>query len=502
MKTLFQLFSLLTLLIIYNANPSFAQNHKDIETIRVKEKRGNTYELLNNLSTLTGYMFIYDSRVVDNKKRGKIDSGDYTLEEAIKQITGNDSLSIKKEGSYILIYTPEEKKEEVIFSGEKYIRIEGRVTDRHNGDPVVFATVNPQGSSFGTITNQEGVFRLTLPDSLSERAIIFSSMGYEQRRVSLKLLTEGNVTIEMMQSVIPLQEIIIRVVDPKSVLMDALRKKSNNYSPNPVNITSFYREGIEYKENLNLSEAVLKIFKTGFSPSFSADQVKLLKMRKLTNMDGRDTLIAKLRSSINAILLLDIMKYPPDFLQYSGMEFYNFTHTDITEIDGRRVYVFSFIQKEEILDALYKGELYIDSENHALVKAVFEVNPNHIRKFADNLIVKRSKSHEIVPTKASYEVSYKQFNNFYHINHIRGDLNFKVRKRGRLFTSPLHLWFEMANCRTDTENIEKFLSDERLSRRDVFSDIEYTYDPNFWEHFNIIMPEEKIKEIVRDYNFK
>jgi hypothetical protein len=114
-------------------------------------------------------------------------------------------------------------------------------------------------------------------------------------------------------------------------------------------------------------------------------------MRKISTLGSQDTLIAKLRSTINAIILLDIMKYPTDFLQYSGMNMYNYTHTDITEIDGRRVYVFSFVQKEEIMDALFTGELYVDAQNHALVKAIFEVNPNHIRKFADNLIVRKAR---------------------------------------------------------------------------------------------------------------
>ena len=59
----------------------------------------------------------------------------------------------------------------------------------------------------------------------------------------------------------------------------------------------------------------------------------------------------------------------------------------------------------------------------------------------------------------------------------------------------------MANCKSDTENVEKFLSDQRLSTRDIFSDIQYTYDPEFWEHFNIIMQEEKIEEIIRNYKF-
>ncbi|MDX9781560.1 MAG: carboxypeptidase-like regulatory domain-containing protein [Bacteroidales bacterium] len=496
------LFVLLTVIFSLTVGLTFAQPGTTQEKFRTKTVRGTAYELLNHVSTLTGYLFVYDSKAVDNKKRGRIESGSYSIEEAVKFITQDDNLLIRKEGGYILIYKAAPVNSDKIKADEKYIRIEGRVTDRHNGEPVSFATVNPEGCSIGTITNQEGAFRLTLPDSLSERAIVFSSMGYEQRKISQKLLTESNVTIELMQSVIPLQEVIVRVVDPTTLLYQTLKNRNINYSPDPVNITAFYREGTEYKSSLILSEAVLKLFKAGLSPTFKADQVKLLKMRRQSNTAGKDTLIAKLRSTINAIHLLDIMMHYPDFLDRTGMKLYNYTHTEITEIDDRRVYVISFVQKEEILDALFQGELFIDAESQALVKAKFEVNPNHIRKFADNLIVKRSKTHDVIPVKASYEVSYKKFNGYYHISYVRGDLQFKVKKRGRMFTSPLHLWFEMANCKTDTQNVETFQSDERLSARDIFADLKYTYDPQFWEHFNIIMPEKKIEEIIGEYNFQ
>lgn len=490
-----------TIVLLIPASLS-AQNNIAEKKFRTTEIRASSYELLNRVSSITGGLFIYDSKIIDNKKRSRIRKGEYTIEDAVKEITRDSSLFIKREGEYILIYKPQPIQKQRIFSGEGYVIMEGVVKDRHTGDPVVFATVSAEGSSVGTITNQNGAFRLILSDSLASSNIVFSSMGYEQRKVSGTLLAENNITIELMQSIIPLQEIIIRVLDPKNILLDAIRKRETNYNTRPFNIVAFYREGVEFKNSLSISEAVIKFYKSGLSATFLSDQAKLLKMRKIGNISVKDTLVAKLRSTISAIITLDVMKYPTDFLQFEGMYFYNYTHTDITEIGGRRVYVFSFVQKEEVLDALFTGELYIDAENHALVKAVFEVNPNHIKKFTDNLIVRRSKTHEVIPLKARYEVSYKFYDGYYVVNHIRGDLNFKVRKKGKLFSSMLHLWFEMANCKTETENVERFISDERLSTRDVFSDIEYTYDPDFWEHFNIILPEEQIQELVRNYQFE
>ncbi len=182
----------LTLVIMSELHLS-AQNNPSDRTFKISESRGSAYDLLNKISTQTGSLFIYDSKAVDNKKRGRISRGEYTIEEAIRIITQDNSLTIKQEGEYILIYKPQQKTAERVYSGEKYVRMEGVVLDRHNGEPLVSATVSPEGGSVGTITNQEGRFRLTLPDSLAKRNILFSSMGYEQRKVSGILLTENDV---------------------------------------------------------------------------------------------------------------------------------------------------------------------------------------------------------------------------------------------------------------------------------------------------------------------
>ena len=224
-------------------------------------------------------------------------------------------------------------------------------------------------------------------------------------------------------------------------------------------------------------------------------------MRRVTNEDAKDTLVTRIKSSVNSCLLLDLAKNAPDFLLPESFSQYSYNHSDITTIDNRRVYVFSFEQNESISDPLYKGDIYIDAENFALLQASFELNPKFIEKTTDMLIIKKSRNLVITPQRVSYLVSYKPMNGKYYINHIRGDLNFKVRKVRRLFSSNLHVWFEMANCKTDTTDVVKFHNSERISTRDIFSETNFTYDENFWGNFNVILPEEKLQEIIRKYNF-
>ena len=85
----------------------------------------------------------------------------------------------------------------------------------------------------------------------------------------------------------------------------------------------------------------------------------------------------------------------------------------------------------------------------------------------------------------------------YYINHIRGDLHFKIKKRRQLFnTNILHTWFEMVTCKIDTANVNRFSRIESLPTRTVFSDTHFNYDEGFWGDFNVILPEDKLNEAI------
>lgn len=125
----------------------------------------------------------------------------------------------------------------------------------------------------------------------------------------------------------------------------------------------------------------------------------------------------------------------------------------------------------------------------------------YVRKTADDLVLKRGKNLVVTPENVAYEVSYKPFNGIYYINHIRGDLNFKVQKKNRLFSSNLHVWFELVNCKTDTKDVRRFSGSDKLPTKDIFSETSFVYDKDFWEHFNVILPEDKLRDLVQKYDF-
>ena len=479
--------------------------------IKLSKTKGTVYRLLNEVSEQSGFLFIYDSNIIDNEKIVPVKKGTYSIREAIYLITENRNLDLSVIGNHILISgKPEEAPPAPsdtvpTIKKDSFLILQGTLADKYTGLPIEAGTVGVLNTSIGSVTNSNGEFRLILPDSLNTSTIVFSHLGYELQSMETSLLAGRSCMIKLEPKVISLQEVIVRIGNPLRILREMEEKRKKNYAQFPVYFTSFYREGIERKNKfVNLTEGIFKIYKAPYSNASSSDQVKLLKMRKITSNDERDTLITKMKSGINASLMLDLIKEMPDFLTpYQNEEMYTYSSTDVVITDNRVANVISFEQKKDIHAPLYRGEIYIDSENSALLHARFEINPKYITQAAGMLVEKRSRLYKITPQKVIYTVSYKLWNGLYYINHVRGDLHFKIKKKKQLFnTFLLHAYFEMVTCKIDTSDVSRFTRNEVQPTRTIFSDTRFVYDKRFWGNFNIIPPEEKLNEAINKISSK
>jgi len=473
--------------------------------ISLARQTGTVYRLLKEVSDRSGFMFIYDSKVINNDRRVSIPQGEYTLGEAIRLITRKPELQIDVLGNHVLLRKSETPKPPAAAfvradSAEaKPLIISGSLYDLETKEPLVYASVNVINTTIGTVSNGNGEFRLVIPDSLRHSVVRFSHIGYRSRETASMLLADSPANFPLEPEAIALNEVEVRRVNPISELNGMLQRREKNYPLAPVYLTTFYREGIEYnKKTIDLSEAVLRIYKNGYLLNSGSDQVKLIRKRHVVNSQPGDTILPKMKSGIRSCLILDIMKELPDFVNMDEAQLYSYAHEDIDVVDDRLVNVISFKQKRHIEEPLYTGQLFIEDESKALEEVRFEVNPDYVDK-ATNLYVDR-KAHNLSMTleRAAYIVSYQPLisPSTYCISHIRGDIVFKVRKKGRILNRPLHFWFEMVTCKVDTLNVVPIPPDERLSTNKIFADTKHPYDRNFWENFNIILPEEKLKHTI------
>ncbi|MCD8043896.1 MAG: carboxypeptidase-like regulatory domain-containing protein [Tannerellaceae bacterium] len=464
--------------------------------VKLPGMQASRYTMLEKITEETGFLFIYDSHIFNDEQILTIPAGEYTLRKAIQRITGNQKLELQIVGNHILISLPEQHIPE-IKPEITWFTIEGKVTDPYTYAPIPFVAIGITGTSTGTITNMDGSFRLQIPDSLLSSSIRFSHLGYEPLEIENKTIANEIHSFTLEPKIISLQEVVVRLVNPKKLIEEMLEDRKLNNATSPAYLTTFYREGIENRKKLiNLTEGVFKVYKAPYHIS-GGDQVKLLKMRHYKNIAEKDTVITKIKAGVQGTLQLDFVKNLPDFLMiHDPGNPYIYTHSDLTMIDGRLANVISFTQAPQYHIPLYQGEIYLDHENNALLMVRFQINPLYVDKATNLFVERKSRGLHIKTREITYTISYKHWNGTYYINHIRGDLHFNVRKRRQLFNSHIHTWFEMVTCDIHTENVQRFPRRETLPQSNIFANTKHVYDASFWENFNVIIPEEELSEAL------
>lgn len=486
----------------------YAQDDPLQRKITIPLQRTTLYQALNAISDSIGYYFIYDSQDVNSDKRVSLSADNETAASVIKRLLGNDKLRLRVVEQHILIYkddkplAPPQEKGYLPDSLLPTI-VGGRVMDQDSKRPIPYVSVGIASLGLGTITNADGEFVLKVPPMDENSTITISHIGYKPLTYPAKLLANHRVDIYLETQYVPIQEVIIRAIDPVAVVKHAMLLRSTNYSTEPFYLTAFYREGVEKNRRyLSYSEAVFKVYKTSYLKSPDLDQVKLLKSRKFNNPDQSDTLTIKMKAGISASLNLDVVKSIPDFLDEEYMKDYQYVKSDIVTIDSRSAYAIDFEQKEGVTDPLYKGVIYIDTENLAIIGVDFEVNPSYIDRIINQLVVKRSRQLKVMPEKVAYSVSYRPWNGKYYLSHLRGDINIRVRKRNRLFSNAYHVYLEMATIQLDSNNVQRFARQEIIRPFIVFSDANFTYDSKFWGDYSYIVPEENLSEALSRVTLK
>ncbi len=379
-----------------------------------------------------------------------------------------------------------------------YHPVEGRIVDVRTGNPIVFASVYLDGTNIGTVSNSDGDFILKIPLFIENKTIIISSIGYKNRELLFKQLVSGRNLISLEPKPIPIEEVTIINRDARELINSALRRVPENYSKNPVMVTSFYRETIKQNRNyVAVSEAVLDGYKSSYTNLADMDRIKIFKGRKSADVRKMDTVLFKLQGGPQTMFLLDIVKNPMELFDEEAMGYYMYQMGGIVNIDDRQSYVVEFDQLDHIDFPLYSGKLYIGVEDLAFVGAEFRISQKKLDEAAQYLVRKKPVGMRIDLVTANYLVNYRYTDDNWYLNHVRTELIIGVRWKKKLFKSTYTAVSEMAVTDIDHENITKYKFRESARRDDIFveqiSDFE---DPDFWGEYNIIQPDESIQAAI------
>ena len=379
-----------------------------------------------------------------------------------------------------------------------FITVNGLVRDKSSKKKLEYVNVSIPGTNIGTITNTEGEFTIKVPTTHKISTVEISHIGYLSTQIPVNGTSLADLTVYLTPNANILNEVVIRARDPRFLVEEALNKVPENYSNKHSMLTGFYRETAQKgRRYINISEAIIDVYKTPYTREVDRDRVQIYKGRKLLSQKRGDTLVVKLLGGPNLSIYLDVVKNPDILLDKETLSHYSFRMEEPVMINNRAQYVISFQPQVIMPYALYYGKLYIDKDKLAFTRAEFNLSMEDMNKATQAILKKKPLGLRFKPTEVSFLVNYKDVNDKTYLSYIRNEVRFKCDWKRRLFSTNYTIMSEMVVTDMKEENVTNipykvsFKSSQSLS--DKVADFA---DEDFWGYYNIIEPTESLESAV------
>lgn len=381
---------------------------------------------------------------------------------------------------------------------DSVITISGIVKDQKSKKKLEYVNISVQGTNIGTVSNSDGEFTLKIPARYKSDNLLFTHLGYNNHLHPIGGKSIENETFMLTSDSQVLDEVVIRSGDPLAIVREAVKKIDLNYTNSPTILSGFYRETIQKgKRYIDISEAVMNIYKTSYSQNTDNDGVQIYKGRRLLSPKPSDTLSVKLQGGPNLAIYGDIVKQPYPLLDEESLPLYMFKMEDPVTINERPHYTIRFTPQAIAEIPLYTGNIYIDQQNLTISRVEYSLSMDNRDKVTRIILKKKPPKLRFKPNEVSFVVTYKTLEGRSRINYIRNQIRFNCDWKRRLFSTSYTVISELVVTDSKPLDMKKAPSKEFFKQNQTLSDkISNFSDQNFWEAYNIIEPTESLESAV------
>jgi len=376
---------------------------------------------------------------------------------------------------------------------EDYYVVNGVIKDSQTKKKLEYVTVSIPGSTTSTISNSEGEFSLKVKVSADAKEMEFSHVGYLNSRIPI-VKGEDLKTYYLQPNAYYLKEVIVQPELARSIVEQAIKKIDVNYSSNTNMFNCFYRETVQKgKRYIQVSEAILNLYKEPYSKGIDRDRVRIFKGRKLVSQKQKDTLAVKLMGGPYMSVLLDVVKNKDILLDKEMLSSYDYAMDEPVNLDNRPQYVISFRPAVILPYALYFGRYYIDKETLTFTRIEFSLDLRDRDKAINQILIKKPFGLRFKPLDVNFLITYKTQNGISYMNYMRTESQFNCDWKRRLFKSKYTVLSEVVTTERDDAPKESIPYKESFKYDQTFSDkvIDFS-DDDFWGGYNIIAPTESL----------
>lgn len=159
--------------------------------VSISYQKGSLKEILSDISFQTGFLFVYNSNLVDDQVKLSVKIKNGGLEQVL------DKISQILDFQYIIF-----EKQIILKSRRTEIKVEedgnsklpvitGYVRDLKTQEALIGASISVDGNGIGTVTNAYGYY--SLPLKRGEYTLVYSYLGY--KREYLKISLAGSISV-------------------------------------------------------------------------------------------------------------------------------------------------------------------------------------------------------------------------------------------------------------------------------------------------------------------
>ncbi len=462
--------------------------------------------ILDQLSWQARVFFSYDSSIIDADKIYSVRAIDKSLFSVLNQLFPSKKYSFTELENQIVI-TQKNKENTVLNAARdsipvKYFFLTGKIIDRKKDEPISYASVSVFNKPIGTITNTDGDFLLKLHPENIRDTIVISCMGFAQIFMpAYQLLDEDIIPMDPIS--IRIREVKVTSTSPEKLLENIRANIAANYRETTELMTAFYRETLKQDNKyINVSEAVMEILKSSYTNKYRSDVVRLIKGRRSPDVQPFAWINFKLQGGPFTVTQLDVVKTMESFLDEEYQNWYKYNIRDVIRYNEYPVYVLEFQPVASTTIPTYVGEIYVHRETFAIVHANFRLNKNGLKQAESILVKRKPPGVKARPSFVEYDIDYQQYQDKWHLKTARASVKFKIRSRKDRINSEFHSVSELLVTDIESTELKKFTRQESFTQRDVFVEMIDNYDPQFWENYNIIKPDEDLRNAFKNFSQK
>jgi len=379
---------------------------------------------------------------------------------------------------------------------DDYITISGKAVESSRKKALCQATVQLPGVNISTITNSDGVFMLKIPLYIPFSHLEIKHIGYSTLTINAEDidLNKQNRFVLTAENEKPDKD-APDSLPPDELIGRALENIKQNYAATQAAKVAFFREQVKKKrKNRSLTEVVIDINKASYS-SMSPDLVRLYRGRKVTNYKPADTLLFEFKGGITSLMSMDIAKQRELFFNQELKEEYKYQLEGITSFDGHPHYIISFNELSNAPNMLYRGKIYLNAENYAVTRVVFNMNIENLPDAAQIFIREQPEGAKIDITEAAYQIDFRNSDNGYTFHHGRLELKYRCKWDKKAIRSTYSIAAELIVTNeidqhlVVRDNLIQVHAGEILTEK-----IEDFENKAFWGAYNIIEPDGSIEK--------